>query len=264
MNIRSDIKGLLIISFNLMLLAGIGFLWMLSIKEQRSSRLKGYIIELADDSNTALLEKKDVEKWVRLFYKKEIQNISIYALRLKELEDFLHQQPLVDEVEVFVDGKGRLHIQLMPRVPIVRVIDQHSRQFYLDREGFVIPVSSQYASRVPVATGALNPVNGMKLDKKQQLFYGSLIRIAEAIRADSFANSLVEQIDQDANGEFTLIPKIGNEKILLGGSDMIEDKLDRLKLFYSENMGRQGWNVYQTISVKFKGQIVGKKSNQES
>ena len=45
---------------------------------------------------------------------------------------------------------------------------------------------------------------------------------------------------------------------------MIEDKLDRLKLFYSENMGRQGWNVYQTISVKFKGQIVGKKSNQES
>ena len=104
----------------------------------------------------------------------------------------------------------------------------------------------------------------MKLDKKQQLFYGSLIRIAEAIRADSFANSLVEQIDQDANGEFTLIPKIGNEKILLGGSDMIEDKLDRLKLFYSENMGRQGWNVYQTISVKFKGQIVGKKSNQES
>ncbi len=264
MKINSNIKGLLIISFNLLLLASIGFLWMLSVKDQRSSKVQGYVIELNANSNSVLLEKKDVESWLRMFYKKEIQKIPVFALRLKELEDFLHQQPMVDEAEVFLDSKGKLHVQLQPREPIVRIIDQHARQFYLDRDGYVIPVSSQYASRVPVATGALNPVNGMKLDKKQQLYYGSLIRIAEAIRVDSFANSLVEQIDLDENGEFMLIPKIGNEKILLGGSDMIEDKLARLKLFYSENMGRQGWNVYQTISVKFKGQIVGKKVNQES
>lgn len=78
------------------------------------------------------------------------------------------------------------------------------------------------------------------------------------MKKDTFANSLIEQIYLDENGEFTLIPKIGNERIFLGNSEILEDKLMRLKLFYKENMGRQGWNVYQLVNLKFKGQVIGK------
>jgi cell division protein FtsQ len=57
---------------------------------------------------------------------------------------------------------------------------------------------------------------------------------------------------------------VGSEKIFLGGPDMLLDKLDRLKLFYRENMGRQGWNVYKVVNLKFKGQVIGKRIQQES
>ena len=68
----------------------------------------------------------------------------------------------------------------------------------------------------------------------------------------------------DILNELDIYETISPEKIFLGSAEMIEDKLARLKLFYKENMGRQGWNVYQLVNLKFKGQVIGKKIQQES
>ena len=60
-------------------------------------------------------------------------------------------------------------------------------------------------------------------------------------------------------GEFTLIPKIGDQKILLGKVMDAGQKLERLKIFYREGMPYEGWRKYKTIDVRFAGQVVCKK-----
>lgn len=260
----SAVKGLLIITSNLLVLMLIGFLWLSSIKEKRVERLKGHSIEIVSWSSSKLLESKDVERWLHDFFKKDYRKIPIYKLHLKQLEDYMSKQALVDHVELYIDSKAKLHIKVEERKPLLRIHDVSGNQYYLDAEGYKIPISSQYASRVPVGTGYLISTDQHKLSKQQLLFYKSILNVSLAISQDSFMNALVEQIDQDENGEFTLIPKIGTEKIILGSAENIEDKLSRIKLFYRENMGRQGWNVYQSVNVKFKGQIIGKKVKQES
>lgn len=261
---NAQIKGLVIISFNLLILLGIGILWMQSVKDRRIGHIQSVKVSIQTAGNGSLLEEKDVRLWVQAFYEKDFTKIPVYRLRLDQLEKYLQNQPLVRSVQVYVDPQYILHIKMDQRQPVVRVVDVHGGQFYLDETGFVIPVSSKYGIRVPVATGLLTPVSGSRLDNKNKLHYGGLIEWVKAIEADSFAKALVEQIDLDENGDFVLIPKIGHEKIMVGGAEAIEDKLNRLKLFYRENMGRQGWNVYKTINLKFKGQIVGRKENLES
>lgn len=261
---KANVKGLLVISFNLLILLGIGILWMHSVKSKRIERVQSLVLNIETGGQGALLEEKDIRQWIHKFYQKELTRIPVYALKLEQLEKYLKAQPLVRNVEAFMDPHNGLHLMIEQRHPVVRVVDMQGGQFYLDETGYVIPVSAKYASRVPVATGLLTSVGGEKLEGMRKMQYGALLQWVKAIETDSFARALVEQIDLDEHGDFVLIPKIGNEKILVGGAESIPDKLNRLRLFYRENLGRQGWNVYETINLKFKGQIVGKKEKLES
>ena len=58
---------------------------------------------------------------------------------------------------------------------------------------------------------------------------------------DEFMSALVEQIHVSNQGEFTLIPKLGNQKILFGKHSNVLDKIDRLKVFYWEAIPYEGW-----------------------
>ena len=77
--------------------------------------------------------------------------------------------------------------------------------------------------------------------------------------ADPFYSALVEQIYLSNVGEYILIPKVGQQKIILGPYEEIEDKLERLKIFYKQGIPYEGWQKYKSINLKFKDQVVCKK-----
>lgn len=259
------LKGLLIIFVNLTIVLAIAALWMQAIRKQRNERSEGIRVQIISESSAdTLISTKEVYSWLYNFYKKDPRKMPVRSLNLVKLEEFINSQDLVKRSDIYLDSKEHLNIDIYQRHPIIRISDIQGNQFYLDEEGYKIPVSLKYTSRVIVATGNLSVVPGKSLDKKTRSYYSGLLDVAKALKKDTFANSLIEQIYLDENGEFTLIPKIGNERIFLGNSEILEDKLMRLKLFYKENMGRQGWNVYQLVNLKFKGQVIGKKLQQES
>lgn len=262
---NGKIKGLLIICANLLIVLAIAALWLHAIKTHRNVKSEGISIRLVSElKGDSLISTKDVYGWLYSFYKKDPRKMPVWSLNLVKLEEFINSQELVKRSDIYLDSKEHLNIDIYQRHPIIRISDVQGNQYYLDEEGYKIPVSAKYTSRVLVATGNLAAIPGKSLDKTTRNYYSGLLDIAKALRKDTFANSLIEQIYLDENGEFTLIPKIGNERIFLGNSEILEDKLLRLKLFYKENMGRQGWNVYQVVNLKFKGQVIGKKIQQES
>lgn len=87
--------------------------------------------------------------------------------------------------------------------------------------------------------------------------------ISKGLHEDPFTKSLVEQIYIDDQGQFSLVPKVGNEKIVIGKLNNLKDKLSRLKFFYQEGLRYEGWNVYQTIDFKNDDQVVCKNLNQK-
>ena len=84
----------------------------------------------------------------------------------------------------------------------------------------------------------------------------NLYKLSTYITEDKFLKSQIEQIYVDPNGEFELIPRIGNHIILVGGAENLEDKFERLFVFYKYGLSKTGWSKYNIINIKFKNQIV--------
>jgi len=136
----------------------------------------------------------------------------------------------------------------------LRIIDDNGLDYYLDSEGMKLPLSKHFTARVLVATGNIPPHSPDFLQRKKHLLK-DLFQLAKLILADEFLKSLLEQIYVN-QGEFVLIPKVGDQKILLGKFENVEDKLERLNIFYQKGIPYEGWQKYKTINLKFKNQVV--------
>ena len=121
--------------------------------------------------------------------------------------------------------------------------------YYLDRSGKLMPKSSYYADLV-VATGHITP----------QYARQSLLRLGRFIQEDPFWNNQIQQINVTPAGKVELVPRVGEHVILLGMPTNVEDKLNRMKLFYTEGLNKVGWNKYSEICLEYDNQIICKKN----
>ncbi|MFZ1360247.1 MAG: hypothetical protein WAS28_17240, partial [Saprospiraceae bacterium] len=109
-----------------------------------------------------------------------------------------------------------------------------------------------------VLTGALPAFkNEMTKDKKN--VYYKAFEVIKAIYKDPFMSAMTEQLLVDENKDISIIPKLGNHKIILGDATDLENKFKKLAIFYKEGMPPEGWSLYKEINLKFKNQVVAKK-----
>ena len=71
----------------------------------------------------------------------------------------------------------------------------------------------------------------------------------------SFLKSQILQIHINNYGYFELIPRIGNQRILFGNAENMEEKFRKIKLFYADGPHPKELNVYDTLNVMYSNQI---------
>lgn len=187
-----------------------------------------------------------------------LENRPLAGVNIERAERVLERNPFILNADVYLDANDRMHIEVDQREPVLRIIANNGLNYYLDIEGNKMPLSNVYAPHLLVATGSIPPhvPDFMDADKKHLL--ADVFKLADVIRADEVLNALVEQIYVANNGEITLIPKVGKQKIRLGKFADVDEKLWRLKVFYQEAMPYRGWRKYKTIDLRYGGQIVAK------
>ena len=120
-----------------------------------------------------------------------------------------------------------------------------------------MPLSNHFTAHTHVATGMINV--GYKRNKQtinKESIINQLFDVTEYIRKDDFLNSQIVQIDVNNEQEIVLIPRVGEQKIVFGKGDDIEDKFTRLKLFYKKGIKPEELNKYTTLNLKYKQQII--------
>lgn len=180
------------------------------------------------------------------------------------IEQRLRAIPSVQKAEVFHTMDGVLHVHVKQREPIVRVFNADGKSFYIDKQGWTMPTSANYTARVLVVTGALNEPGAtagvrsvFESDSVEHRFHSDDIhRLAMFIRKDPFWNALIDQVVVTADGEFELIPRVGNNRILIGDGTAMEQRFEKLRLFYQEGMPQADWRRYARIDLRFADQIV--------
>ena len=75
---------------------------------------------------------------------------------------------------------------------------------------------------------------------------------------------MFDQISLEKNGDIILTPQKGNFVINMGSPDDFETKFSHLDILYAKALPVVGWDLYSSISLKFKNQIVCTKRSDTS
>ena len=229
-----------------------------AVEKKQTTNAQEVLIEIKDLANNKfLINEEDVRAMIERSFGFELEGIPLATLDVERLERVLKDDPFVLEAEAYIDAKNTLKIKVAQREPLLRIIDKNGLNYYLDLEGKKLPLSAHYTARVLVATGNIPPHVPDFRDRKKHLLK-DLYELTNILKEDEFLSAQIEQVHISNGGEFTLIPKLGRHKILLGPYEQINDKLDRLKIFYKEVLPYKGWQKYKIINLKFKKQVVAK------
>jgi len=173
-------------------------------------------------------------------------------INIDHLEAKLNTYSTFKDVEIFrkiessgLSFAGKIIIILSERSPVLR-IKSASEDYYLDKEGIQIPVSSKYIDRILIASGTI-PDESAK---------SNLLKMTEWVNQDEFWKAQIEQIFIQPNGELLLIPQVGDYIIEFGKPEDFQFKFRNLKAVYQQGFKYFGWNKYKVISVKYQNQVV--------
>ncbi len=235
-------------------------LMLSSIEKKRGRNANDVLIEIQQlpDGNT-LVNREDILLTIERSFGHRLAGVPIGALDMNRVERVLEEDPFILNADAYIDAQSRIHIDLSQREPILRVIDKNGLNYYLDHFGKKMPLSPHFTARVLVATGDIPPFVPNFQKRKRHHVLKDLFALTNKILEDEFMRPLTEQIYLSNEKGYTLIPKLGHQKIILGDYESIDNKFERLKIFYQEGIPYEGWQKYSTINLTFDGQVVCKK-----
>ncbi|MDX1939753.1 MAG: hypothetical protein SFU99_04330 [Saprospiraceae bacterium] len=230
-----------------------------SVGRRESSIIEDVRVEIEPlEDNKMLIKPEDVLVTIERGFGTQMRGLPLSAVDVARVERILEEDPFVINADVFITAQSILRVNITQREPILRIIDNNGLNYYLDKDGNKMPLSRHFAARVLTATGNIPPHDPEFLLRKRHRLK-DLFLLANKILEDEFYQALIEQVYVSNTGEFTLIPKVGDQKILFGRLSNTDEKLENLKIFYQEGMPYEGWQKYRTIDVRFKGQVVCEK-----
>jgi cell division protein FtsQ len=205
-----------------------------------------------------LISEGDVRQALLRAFGNDLENTEIAELDVERMERVMEEDPFVEDAEIYVDQNNILHVEIRQRAPMLRVLDQNGGNYYIDEKGVKMPPSPNFTARVLVATGNVAPYTPEFMQKKRNTLK-DLVTITKTILKDDFLADYIQQIHINNAGEFILVPLVGDQKIILGNARRLDNKFQRLKTFYKKAMPYVGWKQYESINLKYSGQVVCKR-----
>ena len=227
--------------------------------------VKNIDINLIDDNHHRFITRSEISSL--LLSLGIVRNVTLNKeIELSNIENKLINHPAVSKAEVYFNNNGDLEIDIKKRTPIARFVSPiYEKNFYIDKQGYLMPLCSNYVCRVPIFSGNISFPENLNLYILDSLHkakdFKKIYEMSKIINNDSFLKSQIVQIHINNNGYFDLIPRIGNQKILFGLAENMENKFKKIKFFYSNGPQCKELNNYDTLNVMYKNQIICSKRN---
>ena len=209
--------------------------------------------------NNNFIERDEVDR-ILLENNGSLVGRNLDEINIHKLENVLKANPFIEYAKVYADMNGVIHVDIRQRKPLIRIINMANVNFYIDENGFKIPMSDNYTARVLVANGLIDEDFSGKVDTLSSKLARDLFRTAQFIKQDTLWNDQVEQLFVSPKGDIEIVPRVGDHKIILGTADSLDTKFRNLLVFYKKAIPKVGWDAYKTINLKYANQIIGEKN----
>lgn len=246
-----------------------GFIWavslgglvvLMSFIGVKKSTMVCKKVEVMIPGSQYFIDKEEVDNILGLnsnsLIGRRLENINLH-----KLEKMLQSNPFVQSARVYADMDGVIVVEISQRKPMLRVINMYGQDFYVDENGLKIPVSPNFTAKVLVANGFIDEPFGIKVDTLHTALAKDVYKTADFIRKDSLWAAQIGQIYVNDQHEIELIPRVGNQRILLGNADSLDVKFKNLLAFYKQALPQVGWDTYKAINIKYSNQVIGIKND---
>lgn len=180
-----------------------------------------------------------------------------YATRhdfdLNGLENRLKASDKLQDANVAILSDGTLDINVTPMVPVARVFEPGKPSYYINSSGKRISAELRYHIDVPVLVGRFDSVRPAQ----------RLLPLLDYIAAHRRSCAFVATVTQEADGNIILIPTIVGHVVNFGDTSRVAEKFALLREYYRHVAPVKGWNTYDTIAVKWRGQVVASRRVKE-
>ena len=221
----------------------IASMWAIDYAEQQT--LDDIVINIDKNSPTKFVTKEGVVQKLGKTADK-IKHTPIAELNIEKLERQLSQDNSFENVECYITSDNKLQIDIVPMIPEIRVFSPDGKSYYINKDGKRIDTGNEFFMDVPVVTGNFN----------QKFPAKNILPVTRYIAADDYLKNLITMIEVKSATNILLYPCIKGQVINIGDTTELTKKFDNLTLFYRKVMNHKGWETYDTISVKFRNQIV--------
>lgn len=252
----------------------IGLVFSMGFVNQQQDSLicKSLDIKVNQDGDLYFLNKKDIEQLVKQKGDSIIGQTKS-QINIPDIERKLNSHQNIANAEVFMTIEGAVKVDIRQRKPIVRVINSSGESYYIDEDGKLMLLSPKYTAKVVVANGEISdsfiknfrysiPEKSKDEKYRNSTLLDELYAMASYINADEFWKAQVEQIYVNSEKEIEIVPLAGNQKIIFGDTTNMDEKFNKLLVFYQQGLNTTGWwDKYSVINLKFKNQIVCTKKN---
>lgn len=217
--------------------------------------LTGIDIENTSPQGHRFLEDEDLIALVEL-HQGRIEGRPFKNFDPRALEADLDQVSCIQKSQVYVDMEGVLHIQVMERVPFVRLETSHGG-YYADCQGIVFPLQSHYSAWVPVIDGDLPIQNADSMSEPEQKWLQQLITLVASFQNKSKWKNRCTQVHISKEGWIILSLDGYSERFILGDSSDLEKKQHKIEQYISLiQPRREAGKPYKNVNVRYKGQII--------
>ena len=219
----------------------VGFLFAFSNERNKTRKVSEPNIKFLGD-NKLFITDANVSKLL-------IQNQEPVSMQpkdiidLNELETALNSNPMIKQAEVFMSVNGALSAEIEQKRPIARVNTNAS--YYIDDEGGFMPLSNNFAARVPLVTG------NIEKNKLETVF-----QFANAVDKDDFLKKYVIEIRQNNDKTIDFKIRKSDFTVHLGTLEKLEKKINNFKAFYQKALKDQILDNYALVNLKFDKQVI--------
>ncbi len=192
--------------------------------------------------NTLFITHETVSKLL-IQNNQKVTSVPKEILDLNGLETALNSNPMIKHAEVYVAVNGDITVEIIQKKPIARV--NSSVSYYIDDQGSIMPLSTNYTARVPLVTGII---------KKNDLNH--VFKVAKKVQEDEFLTKHVVEIHQIGSNDISLKLRQYDFYVSLGNTRELDKKINNLKAFYQKALKDKTLNSYSNVNLRFGNQVV--------
>ena len=165
---------------------------------------------------------------------------------LGALEARLRASDKLQSANVRMLSNGKIDVEVMPMVPVARVFEPGKPSYYINASGKRISAELRYHIDVPVLVGTFDSLHPAS----------RLLPMLDYIVSHKKVGAMVSTVTQEPDGNIIIVPPIVGHVVNFGDTSRVSEKFAMLRSFYRKVAPAKGWATYDTISVKWRGQVV--------